>query len=192
MQDLDNEARIVPPKSRVADRTIEIAPRLTELLLDWRRSCPPSDDRLVFPTADGRAQRHGNFTAAAWPRLCKVSEMLTPDGKPLYNRHAFRHLYASELIDKGANLMDVQAIMGHSRPEFTVRYYGHLLNDQESLARRRSRALQISEENWPEAEDHVTRQFGNRRTAIVPAEDAPRSAHLHRAQTAHFPSRLPR
>lgn len=143
----------------------------------------------MFPTPDGRPQQSGNFAAAAWPRLCKVSGVLTPDGKPLYHRHSFRHLFASELIDRGANLKELQTIMGHSRPEFTVRDYGHLLQDQQSIERRRARAIQMAAENWPEAEDLPMRQFGNRRIVPVPAGSVLRATQTKWPETAHFRSR---
>ena len=148
---------------------MEVSPRLIALLEDWHRFCPPRPIAWSFPGTHGRPQRRDSFTHGAWKRLSRVSGVLTPDGKPLYTRHSFRHLFASELIDKGANLNELRMIMGHSRPEFTLCYCGRLLQDQESVERRRRRARGIAEENLPDAEDHPVRQCGNRRITCLPA-----------------------
>jgi integrase len=50
------------------------------------------------------------------------------DGKPKYALHAFRHFFASWLIDQGFGPKRVHALMGHASitHDMTFDVYGHL------------------------------------------------------------------
>ena len=48
--------------------------------------------------------------------------------------HAFRHHYASRLVKKGANLKELQTLMGHATAAITLDTYAHLFEgDQREL-----------------------------------------------------------
>jgi len=140
---------IAAPKSAWAFRTIDIAPKLSDMLTEWRASCPESLHGLVFPMPDGGPQKHASLASCAWLRLSKEAAVLKPNGKPRYSRRVFRHLFASELIEKGATIKELQVVMGHASAQFTLQHYGHLLAEKETLERRQQRIRQIAEENWP-------------------------------------------
>ena len=42
--------------------------------------------------------------------------------------HTLRHTFASLLFAEGRNIRQVQALLGHSDPSFTLRVYVHLLD----------------------------------------------------------------
>jgi Phage integrase family len=62
-----------------------------------------------------------------------VPELLLDEvhGKPLLRQlrrvdiHSLRHGFASALIERGAPVTEVQYLLGHSKPEVTLRVYSH-------------------------------------------------------------------
>jgi len=114
--------------------------------------------------------RHRNGRRELW---------LTDDGEPLERRgleevlvrlkkragirgfgraHRFRHYFATTMLNSGASLRQVQALLGHEGPEMTLRY-AHKLDIQEAIAahqrmspldrlRRRRRGWWDEDERW--------------------------------------------
>jgi integrase len=50
---------------------------------------------------------------------------------PKHGRHAFRHFFASWLIDQGFGPKRVQTLMGHSGMQVTFDVYGHLFPQED-------------------------------------------------------------
>ncbi len=148
-QIVNSLGEIADPKTRASHRTLEVPPPLTRLLLDWQRDCPRSPAGLVFPAGCGKPWLPSNFASSAWARLSETARLVTPEGRSAFTRHSFRHLYAAELIDNGATISEVRAILGHARATTTLIYYGHLFHDAESASRRRRMIERIADENWP-------------------------------------------
>jgi len=48
---------------------------------------------------------------------------------PWASFHVLRHTYASSLFRAGANAKQVQVLLGHATPQFTLATYVHLLPD---------------------------------------------------------------
>lgn len=149
VQIVDRQRVLGPPKSDAAFRTIHVPPSIIGMMSEWRRNCPDNPDNLVFPGRRGRPIGTPDFGGAPWALLSKEAGLLKSDGTPRFRRHDFRHRLASELIDLGATTKEVQMHMGHASPEVTLRYYGHLLSDRDTLERRRRRINRIAQENWP-------------------------------------------
>ncbi|SHJ78511.1 Site-specific recombinase XerD [Palleronia salina] len=90
---------------------------------------------LVFASSEGTARSLGNLYRGLWKPLMKRCEQLAQTGEerlvevPSWGFHAIRHAYASRLIAGGANLKQLSRWMGHSDPAFTLRVYGHLMED---------------------------------------------------------------
>ena len=149
-QMVDAQGRVTCPKSRAGHRTLDVPPALTRLLLDWQRDCPRSADRLMFPNAKRKPWIPSNFANTAWARVSDRAGLTRPDGRPAYTRHSFRDLFASELIDAGATIKELQHILGHKHATTTLRYYGRLLHDADSGGRRRRLVERIAAAGWPE------------------------------------------
>lgn len=146
---VDAEGRLTDPKSRAGHRTLDIPPALTGLLLQWQRACPRSADRLMFPNKRRAPWIPSNFAKDAWARVSERAGLTQPDGRPKFTRHAFRDFFASELIDAGATVKEVQYVLGHARATTTLRYYGRLFHDAESGGRRRRLVERIGMAGWP-------------------------------------------
>ena len=149
VQAVDRRRQIGMPKTDMGFRTIYASPRVIDLLRRWRVLCPSSPQNLVFPGRRGRAITPREFGGAPWLLLSTEAGLLGQDGNPRFRRHDFRHRLASEMIDLGATIKELQVHLGHSSPEVTLRYYGHLLSDRDMLERRRRRIRLVGELNWP-------------------------------------------
>lgn len=95
---------------------------------------------LIFPTSSGHWQLPGNWQRRGFAVACKEAGLstLVIDDKgeerwmPRYSPYSLRHFYASMLIDRRVNLKRVQQLMGHSRIETTLHFYGHLVERKEA------------------------------------------------------------
>lgn len=146
-QRADIKGRLGPVKSKAGRRTIYLPKLVMEILREWKRHCPKSENDLVFPTASGRPQLLGRFRRSAWMPLLKEAGLVIVDAKnakalkPKYTLYALRHYFASRLIEQGCDLKFIQRTMGHSKIETTLNVYGHLMKDREDLHKQTAEML---------------------------------------------------
>lgn len=82
--------------------------------------------------------------------------------------HAFRHLKASTLLDRGASLSEVQDILGHSSPETTKAIYAHYAPKFLRAAVEKYSATPTELVAELEAENRATaRRHGINRTSVL-------------------------
>jgi len=114
--------RIGPPKSRHGRRDIPLPPSLVIELRAWKRDTEwPGDDDLVFPSTAGNPRSRGNM----WSRV--LAPAAEEAGVPWIGFHTFRHTRATLMFAAGANAVQVQRMLGHHSPSFTLATYVHLL-----------------------------------------------------------------
>ena len=106
-QRADTSGRIGSPKSASSRRDIPMAPMVMNTLKEWVVASG-SRDGLVFKGRGDRPLCHNTLRDA------------------LGRCHAYRHFFASWLIDQGFGPKRVQALMGHSSIAITFDVYGHL------------------------------------------------------------------
>jgi integrase len=131
------------PKSESGERAVPLTPIVVNTLREWKLACPKSSLGIVFPTGSGRVDNHANILhRGLWP-IEIAAGVITPEGRPKYAMHAFRHFYASWCINRRADgglelpAKVVQERLGHSSILITMDVYGHLFprgDDAEELA----------------------------------------------------------
>jgi len=112
------------PKSRYGIRDVPISTVLAQEL--WRHraaSGAPPDDTPVFPSSVG-TPLNGE---ALLNRMFKPA--VRRAGVPWAGFHTLRHTCASMLFRSGWNAKQVQVVLGHHSPAFTLATYVHLLPD---------------------------------------------------------------
>jgi integrase len=131
-QRADRYSAIGKPKSESGERTVPLTPIVVNTLREWKLASPKGDKGLVFPTGAGNVENHSNIMHRGLAPTLIAAGVTTPDGRPKYGLHAFRHFYASWCInrrkDGGLELPAkvVQERLGHSSIMMTMDVYGHL------------------------------------------------------------------
>jgi integrase len=112
------------PKSRYGIRDVPISTVLAqELWRHWAASGAPPDDAPVFPSTVG-TPLNGE---ALLNRMLKPAARRA--GVPWAGFHTLRHTCASMLFRSGWNAKQVQVVLGHHSPAFTLATYVHLIPD---------------------------------------------------------------
>lgn len=120
--------RVMQPKGRengVKPRNVGLdAATLKELTawLEWRGV----DPGLLFPSLAGMDQpislNNLGRMVRHRARRARVMRRVHP--------HCFRHTYAKDLLDEGANMVVIQRLLGHSSLQTTAQYLGHIGCDE--------------------------------------------------------------
>jgi integrase len=145
-QRADFENRIGDPKSGAGKRDVPLVPIVVNTLREWKFACPKGPLDLVFPNTRGNVQSH---TYILYHGLGPIEQAagLSPDRKPKYGLHAFRHAAASLFIEQGFPAKRVQTIMGHSSISMTFDLYGHLFpspeDDRKAMAELQARLVTV-------------------------------------------------
>jgi integrase len=146
--------KIGPLKSRASQRDLPMPPILVETLRAWREICLDGPLGLVFPNRKGTVAFYSNLLRRrlhpAEIAAGVVGPMIDDDDQPVlddagnprigpkYGFHAFRHFFASVIIEQKFSVKRVQEMMGHSDIKTTFDTYGHLFpwsqDDDERLA----------------------------------------------------------
>jgi len=102
-------------------------------LKEWWLARPGND--LVFGNGRGNVESLANI----WNRRLAPAQIaagvIDGNGEPKYGLHAFRHFFASRLIDQGFGPKRVQSLMGHSGIQITFDTYGHLFPQEDDHER---------------------------------------------------------
>jgi integrase len=133
-------------------RTLTLPKVVAELLTEHiaRFSDPTDPDALVFPSASGSMVDHHNWRVRVFSKArtrAGISGSIRPN--------QLRHTAAARAIGNGANVYDVQRMLGHARPSITLDTYGYLWHGSpERLAETLDAAIRGS--RVPAADAQVT------------------------------------
>ncbi len=100
------------------ERQVPVIELVERTLKDYLNECPFPDDqnRAIFLGARGKQLHQGVAQKAV--RDLRASLGLPGSATP----HAFRHSFATHLLQNGANLREIQELLGHSSLSTTQRY----------------------------------------------------------------------
>lgn len=116
-------------KTQAGIRVIPITDKLVQDLEAYKQYAKfTADTDPVIATVSGNPMRP--ITATAHVR--HAAEACGLDGAHV---HECRHIYASELIQRGAPVTTVSSLLGHANPSITMTVYAHVLDDHLDKAR---------------------------------------------------------
>jgi site-specific recombinase XerD len=119
-QDVDLERRLVKIRQAKGgrQRIVPIHPALEPLFVDYLRVRAHDPEPALFVGVQGKrlSQTIMTQTFLRYARAAGVTERkrVTP--------HTLRHVFASELLRAGANLRQIQELLGHKHLDSTQRY----------------------------------------------------------------------
>jgi integrase len=128
--------RFKPPKSKAGRRDITLPDILVETLRDHRKAQLElrmqlgagklPDDALLFATIEGKPWAP-NLLSTLWLNFARrIGVKVT--------FHALRHTHASQLIDRGVDIVTISKRLGHAKPDITLRTYAHMFRKDDSRA----------------------------------------------------------
>lgn len=108
------------PKTMSSYRTIPIPPQLKEILL----KAQPKSEYWDFYVTSGKDK------PSCYRCITRTAEkMLDKLGIQWKGMHAFRHSYATRMLENGVNAKVVADLLGHSTINTTINIYSHTTND---------------------------------------------------------------
>lgn len=113
----DSEHLIIDGKGK-KQRIVPILPEVKNDVLTYINSCPfdLTDDDNIFLTKSGEEYDRHHFSAFI-RKIRKELEM--PD---FITPHAFRHSFATHLLENGCDLRSIQQLLGHEKLSTTQKY----------------------------------------------------------------------
>lgn len=134
-QKCDKQGNIGPPKTKNSYRTVYFP---DVVLVGLERYLSTHNYGLVFSSREGGPLLHRNVRRFMWQAILRRSDV-----SDHYKLHSLRHFYASIMIDRGCNVKELCKAMGHHDEGFTLKTYGHLFEDEESIRNRKLMANAI-------------------------------------------------
>jgi site-specific recombinase XerD len=132
--DVDLERRLLRVRKAKGgrQRTLPIHPALAPLFLDYLQCRARDPEPALFTGVQGRrlSQTIMTQTFLRYARAAGVTERkrVTP--------HTLRHVFASELLRAGANLRQIQELLGHKHLDSTQRYTRVTAHDLRGAVKR--------------------------------------------------------
>jgi len=118
--DIDLERRLIRVRKAKGgrQRTVPIHPALVPLFVAYLATRTPLRDPALFVSVQGR-RLTATILAQTFRRCAQAAgvaqrKRITP--------HTLRHVFASELLGAGANLRQIQELLGHKHLDSTQRY----------------------------------------------------------------------
>jgi integrase len=116
--------RVFPPKTKAGRRAVPIPEVLAKELERWRKTCPASEDGLVFPRLDGSPLSRSMLRDELAAAVARASEK-TEEPLGWFPVYSLRHFYASTLAAQGRPATEVAAYLGHKDAHTTLTVYQH-------------------------------------------------------------------
>ena len=133
--------RLDVPKSSYGIRTVPISRRLAQDL--WRHRAGAGEERAVFMGPKGQPLRSEFVLGSVVKPAARRASV------PWACVHTLRHTCASILFRSGWNAKQVQVVLGHHSPAFTLATYVHLIPDDLPEPRF------LHDEGRPSPDDHA-------------------------------------
>lgn len=113
---INNRARILTVEKGNRKKFLYFGEETLQAIESWLKKRPTNKGNNLF------VGRKGNLTTSGVYQLLRRLATKAPDIKRI-NPHALRHGTARRMIDAGASMDEVAAVLGHSTPDVTRRFY---------------------------------------------------------------------
>ena len=143
MVDLDRRLIRIRNAKGGHERVVPIHPGLVPLLLAYLAVRPQSSDPALFLGVHGRRLTAGNL-AITFRRYAAAAGV---NKRKRITPHTLRHVFATELLSAGANLRQIQELLGHKHLDSTQRYTRVHAHQLRGAVRRLPWASQTPEQN---------------------------------------------
>lgn len=119
------------------DRLVPCSPQLPPVLLDYLYQRPPWPDGALLLGSDGkegvRQAMTGNGVRQMLRRRCRAVPMR------YLHPHAWRHGFAVNFLNAGANLSSISTMLGHANTKTTEYFYAYWLTGSLQIEYERAR-----------------------------------------------------
>jgi integrase len=123
------QGRVDRVKSEYSEDDVPLDPAVVQLLLIWRKTCPPTSEGWLFPNPTTAKPYHAS-------EICK--NYIRPAGEKLgigkIGWHTFRHTYRTLLDETGAPMKVQQELMRHANIQTTMNVYGSAMLESKRTA----------------------------------------------------------
>ncbi len=161
LSEVSGHFETVAPKT--GERRTVPLPRFLCNLLAEHLAAYPGRDGYVFTSPERAPLRRQNFYKRVWKPTLRAAGL---DERVRF--HTLRHSAASIAIGMGANVKQVQQMLGHSSATVTLDTYSHIfpalseqLRDGLDQAYERAKTTPIVAETWPERGHEVVAMRNN-------------------------------
>jgi site-specific recombinase XerD len=119
--DIDLERRLIRVRKAKGgrQRTVPIHPALEPLFLDYLRFRANDPEPALFVGLQGGRRLSTTIFSQTFRRYARAAGVTT---RKRVTPHTLRHVFASELLRAGANLRQIQELLGHKHLDSTQRY----------------------------------------------------------------------
>ena len=118
----NGELKIVPPKTKAAERTIILPSQLVEILKQYRTRVR---SQWLFPSPN-KTEDVPRDPCACRKRLAKILENAGCKHVPF---HALRHTFATQALRYGMDVKTLASTIGHESVETTLNVYSHTTDE---------------------------------------------------------------
>lgn len=142
---------IKAPKTESGKRIVPLTNNCFRMLSEWKSKCKEIcmksgekwqayrgndfDKNYIFIRSDGSRMSNKEPLKHFKLILEEYNKTVTEEMQlPLIRIHDLRHTYASHLVAAGTDIETVAALLGHSRPSFTLDVYAHALDSKKMEA----------------------------------------------------------
>lgn len=125
LEDVDFRERVLRARGKGRkERMVPFTKRVQQVLAAWlpKRQAQPGE-MAVFVADSGK-----RMSDRAVRRVVKIYA-LALTGDPTIHPHTFRHAYATHMLREGANLREIQELLGHAQLSTTQKYTQVTLTD---------------------------------------------------------------
>ena len=169
-------------KTEYSEDDLPLDPDLATVLLDWKRQCPESEEKWVFPSP---------ITGRCYHASPIQQDYIRPAGRKLglgdIGWHTFRHTYRSWLDSASTPIGVQQKLMRHAQVATTMNVYGNAMMESKREANSKVVQMVLKQElKGSKKTGHLKRKYeeANQLPLFAPAVKTSEARHSMKSLVA--------